>query len=288
MSISDLSAAIDPHWIDVAIAPASHKMGCKPRTCQLGDHFPILEETEDLIPRGEWDDLIAAQEEDEYLVGAIKDQGDEGTCASNSTTGSREFVWNLNFGKEWFIQLSPISVYRWIAPNGDSGSTISDNLKQIRDVGALPADTPRNREILQLLKLPIKVIKNVGYSQVFPDDWKELATYFRMPEWDDIASFDGMVTNILRKKKPVYGRAGHSIYGVKVVKRNGVYYVKYANSWGSWGENGYGYDSESFISGAIRSYGAFAPRAGVIAEPMALLIRKYLQETRYTQPLIVG
>lgn len=288
MSLHDLTADINPRWIDIQTAPESHKMGCLPRTDRLGDRFPISEAAEDLIPRSQWDDLIAAQEQDEDLVGAIKDQDGEGTCASNATTGSREFVWNLNFGKEWFVQLSPISVYRWIAPGPDSGSTISDNLEQLRDVGALPSDTPRNREILKLLGLPEKVIKNVGYSQSFPEGWKELAAYFRMPEWNDIASFDGLVSNIFRKKKPVYGRAGHAIYGVKVVKRNGVYYVKYANSWGDWGESGYGYDSESYISGAISSYGAFAPRAGYVAEQFALLVKKYLQEIGNTQPVIAG
>lgn len=277
MTVADLTAEFPQRYADVAVAPESHMMGCLPRNTALGADFPVLEDEDDLIPRSDWDDYIAAQDDDEFLVGAIKDQDGEGTCASNATTGSREYVWNLNFGKEWFIQLSPISVYRWIAPGPDTGSTISDNLKQLRDVGALPADTPRNREILQYLQLPVKVLKNVGYSQQFPDGWKDLAALFRMSEWNDIRSFNGMVSNILKKRKPVYGRAGHAIYGVKVVKRNGVYYVKYANSWGNWGEDGYGYDSESFISGAISSYGAFAPRSGHIAEPFALLLKKYLE-----------
>ncbi len=277
MSLRDFEIEMDPRWVDVRTAPDSHKMGCLPRTDRCGDAFAVYEDVDEIYPRSMWDELIAAQEDNEFLVGAIKDQNGEGTCASNSTTGSFEYVWNLTFGKEWFIQFSPISLYRWIAGDPDSGSTISDNLKQLRDVGALPADISRNREILTLLGLPLKMLKNVGYYQDFPDEWQSLAAYFRMAEWNDIASFDGMVTNIFKKRMPVYGRAGHSIYGVRVVKKNGVYYVKYPNSWGKWGENGYGYDSESYISGAIRSYGAFAPRAGCISDVFFKLIEDYLK-----------
>lgn len=265
MTVLDLEGSVfDPTIVDVSTAPDGYLMSCEPRTDRLGSTFSVYESEFDIIPRSEWDQLIAEQEDNEFLVKEIKNQKQEGSCATNATTGSGETNWVYQFGL--WIQFSPISIYRFVANGPNSGSTISDNLKHIRNVGVLPQDTALNREILTKAGVPLKMLQPTGYYQEFPDGWKDVAALFRWREYLDIASFDGLVSAIFRKRFPVYGRSGHAIYGVKVVKRNGGYYIKYANSWGVWGENGYGYDSESFISRAIGSYGAFAPSASFIPE----------------------
>jgi hypothetical protein len=173
----------------------------------------------------------------------------------------------MAYGLKHWVEVSPISIYRWVTPGPGSGSTISDNLKQLRDVGMLPVNSDSNREVLRKVGLPEShVLATTGYSQRFPDGWKDTAKFFRAAEWYDISSFDGFVSAILEGFPVCYGRAGHAICGVRVVKRNGVWTIKYANSWGNWGEGGYGYDSESYIAGAIRSYGAWALRCPVITD----------------------
>lgn len=265
MTLLDLEGLdFDPAIVDVTVAPDGEAMGCRPREDRLGSAFSVYESEFDIIPRSQWDQLIAEQGDNESLVKEIKNQKQEGSCATNATTGSGETNWVYQFGL--WIQFSPISIYRWVADGPNEGSTITDNLKHICNVGVLPQDTPLNRELLTKAGVPLKMLQATGYHQPFPDGWKDVAALFRWREHFDIASFDGLVTSIFRKRFPVYGRSGHAIYGVKVVKRNGGYYIKYANSWGVWGENGYGYDSESAITRAISSYGAFAPSASFIPE----------------------
>ena len=48
------------------------------------------------------------------------------------------------------------------------------------------------------------------------------------------------------------------------MKRDGQYVLKYVNSWGAWGDAGYGYDTEKYVSRSIRAYGCYAPRASLL------------------------
>ena len=276
----DTIAWIDPQWIDVDTGdlPFSSEMaelatGCMPRTDLCGSIFPCWEDTSPImIPRDKWEALSAELDRDlSALVAKIKNQKSEGTCASNATTQALEIVLNLALSLNLWIEFSPISIYRWIAPGPGTGSTISDNLVQLRDTGALPVDSPRNRAILTEAGIPLKLLQAVGYSQSFPDDWKSVASLFRMVEWFDIRSFDGFASCLLAGLPVVYGRAGHAICGARLVRKDGKWYVKYANSWGDWGDNGFGYDSESYISSAISSYGAFAVRATTLPDPLVKL-----------------
>jgi hypothetical protein len=242
--------------------------GCKPRDDKPGQFFSFFADHNDIIPRGEWDGLVENDVSVEELVEKIKNQRNEGTCASNATGQCGEIITNLTYGEQFWIELSPIAVYRWIAGGPNTGSTISGNLRQYRDVGFLPVDTPRNRQILELAGLnPNHVLKETGYYQQFPSGWKETARHFQADEWMEISNFEGMATASLLDFPICYGRSGHAICGVKLVKRNGQWHIKYANSWGNWGSSGgkfsygFGYDSESFISRAIRSYGAWALRS---------------------------
>lgn len=253
----------DRSYLDVDRRPdGSLCADCLPRTDRCGDYFPVYEGEFDIIPRAQWDDLIEQQNWLDDMVAKIKNQKSEGTCAANATNGGFETIWNNTLGLENWIEFSPIATYRWIAPGPDTGSVIGDNLRQIMTVGTLPVDSPESRAALTQMGLnPNHVLQATGYYQTFPEGWKDTAAHFRVAEAWDTASFDGLVTAILRRFPVIYGRAGHAICGVRVVKRNGVYTIKYANSWGVWGDKGFGYDSESYISRAISSYGAFAIRA---------------------------
>jgi len=52
-----------------------------------------------------------------------------------------------------------------------------------------------------------------------------------------------------------YARSMHAIVGMKLVYENGKWYVKYLNSWGDWGDGGYGtLASRSIVTG----YGMYA------------------------------
>ena len=227
---------------------------CKPRSDKCGDTFDVYEASVGLIPRNEWKEASEAIRWQERLVQKIKYQGPENSCAGNASTQALECVTVSQSGAKHWIELSAISLYKQVTRR-DDGSTINSNLDALRSVGCLPVDNAANRNRFSHTMPPR------GFHSNYPEGWKDTAKLFRVLEWWDIESFDGMVSALLRGFPVVYGRKGHAICGIRPVLRNGVWHIKYANSWGKWGDNGFGYDSERLLSNStIRSYGAWAPR----------------------------
>jgi len=266
--------AIDPQYVDVSIP-----RGCLPRESKVGDSdFVTFADTDiDAIPRSEWDGLLNKNRSlwDEQVLSRIFNQRSEGSCASNATCQALEIVWNMTFGIDKHVSFSPISIYRWVANSPNNGSTIEGNLRQLRDVGALPLDDPQNIEQLRKYKFNQQhVLKHTGYYQDFPQNWKDTSQNFCAQEWYEITSFEEFVTCLFFDFPVVYGRAGHAICGVHPDKRDGQWGIVYANSWNGWGfeddagRQGYGFDTERYISGSISSYGAWALRSIVMPEAL--------------------
>jgi hypothetical protein len=231
-------------------------------------------------PRSDWDDLLDQNVSLERLIQCTHNQKQEGTCASNALDLTYEVCAGMTLGLQSVMMNSPIATYRWIASGPGTGSVISDNIEQLTKVGTLPVDTPENRQKLTAMGLnPNHVLQHTGYYQRFPTGWEDTAAHFRLdPDGTFIAkTFGGCVTGLLNDYALLYGRAGHAICGVTVVKRNGVYCLKYGNSWGEWGDVGdnglkmFGYDTESFVKNAITSYGAILVKS-ILVTP-ALLTR---------------
>jgi len=228
---------------------------CLPRDDKPGDVFSVFEDSKvDIIPRSEWKEASLAIRTQVNLVKKIKDQGNEGSCASNATAQAAEIIFNKQSGVDNWIELSAMSLYKRVGRDPNSGSTVSSNLREIRDVGILPVNNDKNKRRF------VHTFPPRGFYTKYPRGWQETAKQFRVTEWWDITSFDGFVTALLTGSPVVYGRSGHAICGVIPEYVDRGWYIKYANSWGNWGDNGFGLDSESFISRAIASYGAFAPR----------------------------
>jgi len=252
--------AIDPAWINVA--PPTRLQSCLPRSDTLGASWPIYEDAVGVIPRNEWPGLVAQQGRTmQPLVRKIKNQGQEGSCASNGCSGAAESLYVKQFGPENWVELSAMSLYKRVASSAQSGSTINDNIREISTRGVLPADNTENRARFK------HVHSNTGFAKALPSGWEETAKLFRVVEWFDVRNMDGFISAIFRGAPVFYGRAGHAIFAVSVVYTGGEWAVKYANSWGDWGEDGFGYDTESFVRGAIQSYGAVAPRVVTAWDP---------------------
>ena len=235
--------------------------GCLPRNDKLGDTFPVFEATPigKIIPRNEWRSRIADRPPMRPLVGRIKRQS-YGSCGSHSTTQGFETFWNLVFGKEDWLEFSPNSMYPWISSRANSGSTLSDNMRQVMNVGLLPIPGQKTEQFLKDAGIPVHTREENDYYGRFPDGWKDTAKFFRATEIFDIASYDGLITALILGCPCIVGRRGHAICHLDP-KEDGTK-VEYPNSWGEdWGDEGFGIDTESMVSGAIRSYGAFAIRS---------------------------
>ncbi len=248
--------------------------GCLPRDAKFGSEQPVYEELFELYPRSDWPDLIRQNQSLRQLVVQIKNQKNEGSCASNATTQALQICWLQTFGHKAFVEFSPISIYRWVASSPNNGSTIDGNLRQLRDVGALPIRNSASEESLRLMGLPTNhTLTPTGYYQDFPSNWKDTAKFFQGIEALDIGSFAGMVSASLDGFAIVYGRSGHAICGIAPYQDGSTYGIDYANSWGAnWGDDGFGRDTEAFISRAISSYGAWALRSVNVSDEALNLV----------------
>lgn len=271
--------ALNPKYVDVLTMPdGTVARGCKIDNVKVGSRFPVYEEAMPIHPRSDWGDLIKDNVSLERLIQWTHDQSQEGTCASNATAAVLETASQITVGQRATMMMSPISIYRWIASGPNTGSNIGDNLVQLQKTGMLPVDTPENRAKLKVMGLnESHVLKHTGYYQKFPEGWEDTAAFFRGVEAYEITSFDGIISALLDDFPVVYGRSGHAIIGVTPVYKNGVWYVKYGNSWGKWGEVGennlqmFGHDSESFLSRQIPSYRAWALRTIFLTDQLIAL-----------------
>lgn len=232
---------------------------------KFGSTFELFASDQHVIPRSQWDQLLAEHDYTlaERYVARIKRQT-IGSCASHSATSCLEYLRNKAVGASKCVLLSPLSVFKFVGSR-HGGSTLDANMRQISEVGVLPLDTPENRAAYGDHVWPEN-----QWSGSLPSGWEETAARFRFTEWNEIGSFDELFSALLQWKPVYYGRAGHAIYAVRPMKRDGQYVLKYANSWGAWGDAGYGYDTERYVSSSIRSYGCYAPRASLLLPEDAL------------------
>ena len=214
-----------------------------------------------MIPQSSWPDMVKEMDANDSgtdaLVTRIYNQGREGACVANACCQAQEIVQALQFGKPLVTPLSAISVYQFIGRSPSSGAMVSDGLKRLADYGACPLDTPENRA-----KFGTVVMPNTGYYTRRPEGWEGIAKSFRVHEWTVIRSLEGMMSALLNRHPVVVGRQGHSICYCRPMYRNGSLVAKYANSWGNWGDNGYGYDTLRQMN--MSSGWAFACRSIVV------------------------
>lgn len=182
------------------------------------------------------------------LVKFIHDQSREGSCVGNGFSGLFEYVETRQVGMPNCVVMSPISLYKQIGSGPNSGAMLEDAWDKITEVGFLPLDTDVNRRNFK------HVMPATGFYEKFPDGWKDTARQFLVLEGYVIRRYEEFLTAAVNDLGIVYGRAGHCIYTPgRLVKSNGRRLMKYANSWGDWGDaggkhsSGFGYDSMSMI-----------------------------------------
>jgi hypothetical protein len=238
---------IDRRWIDVELQP--------PAGIGVGGFAGALPESEallactagnfavdfDLIPRSEWPALIASQAGVAKLDPYIRNQKNEGSCVGNGSAAAFDRCQAVQHGR--IIRTSAMSLYKRIGRSAQSGAVISDALEELRTRGILPEDTPENRALFP------HVHPAIGWSTRLPEGWETTAALFKVDEYWRINSFDEAATALFLGFGVVYGRARHCICGWQIVQDGNRWLLKYKNSWGNWGENGFGYDSEGYLRG---------------------------------------
>lgn len=241
---------------------AVKSLGCIPRNIReepLGSERRIYEEVAGTIPESEWDSLADKLDAEgswlSELIERVYDQDGEPSCVSNAFEAAYEIKMAETIGPQHVVHLSAISLYRRVGSR-NSGSTLSDNLREFRTAGVLPLNNERNKSLFAHTH-PAN-----GYGISLPSGWQETGKLFTLAEWDDIESYEGFVSAILRGHPVIYARSGHCILAVKTVGRGSSRKIGYLNSWGNWGSRlnvkfsyGLGGDTQSVVrrvaSGAI-------------------------------------
>lgn len=235
--------------------PGYESIGDVSRYATYGDYAG------DMIPESEWKDRVAEIDANnsgaDALVTRIYNQGQEGSCVANATCQSHEVRQALQFGLDRVTHLSAISVYQFIGRSPSSGAMVSDGLKRLADHGACPLDDEANRS-----RFGTVVMANTGFRQPRPEGFEGIAKQFRVTEWTVVRSLAEMMSALLNRHPVVVGRQGHSICYCRPLYRSGSLVAKYANSWGNWGDNGFGYDTLRQMS--MSAGWAFACRSVVV------------------------
>lgn len=186
-----------------------------------------------LIPRNEWEDRIAEMERTKTRLSDIceglppKNQKQTNYCWVFATTYCAEIVRHKQ--NQAYVSLSPASAGAKIKNFKNQGGWGSEALEYIVNHGLVPSeqwpDTAIDRQ----------------YDTEAND---ALRSKYRVIEWYELRSRDlDQLFTLLFNHIPAsvgYNWWRHQVTAVDPIIHNGTFGVRIRNSWGDWGENGYG------------------------------------------------
>lgn len=186
-------------------------------------------------------------------VQTIHSQGREGSCVANALAQGVECAMYLQFGPEWWRELSPMSLYERIGRSPNSGAYIPNGVTEVIERGILPVDNDLNREKYDLVYPP----RGFNPRRLNALDWKPTAKLFRA-RFLRINSPVAWFSALMRGKPIIYGRSGHAICSIAAAQNRGKWFFAYVNSWGKWGDKcndrfdyGIGWDSIDVIDRCV-------------------------------------
>lgn len=264
-----MSQDIDDRWLDVNLVEEARRcgrmLGMTQRTGTFG--APLFGER---VPVMSWNEIDAAIDAIDAAGGGLDrikpyqhDQNGEPSCTSNATCASLEYAMAIALGVDNVIPLSPISLYRRVGSR-NSGSSVDDNLDEATRIGILPLDCKQNRD-----RGIIGLHPHNGYGVAPPSNWQSIAAEYRIDEVFDVRTSQEFFTSLCLGWPVVYGRQGHCIISVRPLRKGAVRSGKYLNSWGDWGDDGFGYDTANQIS--MGAGWAFAVRSVVMSQTLRKL-----------------
>jgi len=201
------------------VYPPGYKAGCLPRKSKAGQWCPLASERIETIPQGEWanllDDITLSQH-----VKVVLDQGQVGSCATESCTQS--IMMTREMEGQPFELLNPWFIYHTSSGGRDSGSSVDENLVFAREKGVAPESVwPRSK----------------GWRATPTAEAYEAALDYRIEEFYDVQSVLEIGSCLLKGHVVVFGWSGHSVAFTDMISPTKGRYI---NSWGNWGDQGFG------------------------------------------------
>jgi len=217
--------------------PPDKSTGCLLQTTRHGEICPLFGERIKIIPQQEWGQFIG-QMDLRPRVEEVFDQNGVGSCAAESRTQALQV--SLDWAGRPYEQLSPWFLYYHTSGGVDQGSTLSDNLQYARDHGIAPMRLhPRSS----------------GWKRRPSEEAYAEAKQYKLDEFYEITSIQEVGTALILEMPVVFGWNGHSCMLTSLVDEQTV---EYCNSWGDWGDAGFG---KLRLSEINFGYGCYADRS---------------------------
>ena len=218
--------------------------GLLPRKTKFGTlkGVPIFRDVIELIPEKDMPDLLKQHEGLDQFVPAegVYDQNSVGSCASEAANQGNSIV-RVMAGQPWVL-FNPWFTYHRVSGGIDAGSALDDNVADLMKYGSCPEAVWSRTN---------------GWRKEPSDEAYQHALKYRLLEAFDLQSVGDMRTALLKGFTVYYGSKGHAKLFTRMLDVNTGRYV---NSWGDWGDHGFG--TEAFRGIAIQ-YGAFAMRCSL-------------------------
>lgn len=241
-----------PTDVTPLIPPSGVKGGIVlPRTDKPFEACPPLMSAPgfDVIPQSEWQQWIESGVNTSFYVWYVSNQKNVGSCASESGCNGLAAIREAAGLPR--VEFNPYGVYGRVNGGSDSGSTLSANLKFLRDYGAFPeAVWPRSK----------------GWRENPSAAAYAEAKKYRIHEFYEVSSWLELGSALLRGWLIYWGYSGHAILGVDLLSDSKF---RYLNSWGQWGSAspyssvpyGFGIANASSI---LWAYGVYAFRTPIV------------------------
>lgn len=231
---------IDDSTPDSVLFPSGHERGldlsARPNVDGYGyagvaDRFP----SDLVIPRSDWQGIIEEMEQQQSRLSDLctqaglpaKDQEQTKYCWINAPVYAVECL-RVAQNQEMVI-LSPASAGAQIKGYRNVGGWGKEGLEWIVEHGVCPVSSwPAN-----------------GIDRRYATtENKALAMRYRVQEWWELRprNLDQLISCLLRRI-PVavgYNWWGHEVTAIDAVWQSGTVAIRIRNSWGNWGDNGYG------------------------------------------------
>lgn len=244
--------SIDPNFVDVDFpsdpnfVPGDTNQGNPGGFDTYGSSLPNYEEVVPVIPESQWkaeaEKLKANGTGLSQLVSRIFNQLQEGSCVANACSQAFEIAQANQWGKDRVVHIAAMGLYKRIGSSPNSGANVADGLEEMATRGCVPLDDDANKARFGSVVMP-----NTGWRNSLPSGWEAVGKELMVLERYIIRSVGGLVSALFNGHPVVVGRAGHSICYCDPVYDGNNLLVKYANSWGDWGEAGFGHDSIRLI-----------------------------------------
>jgi hypothetical protein len=208
-----------------------------PKARRYDDRCESVRGQIELIPREFWEELAANKfhKERRRRYRWTFDQDGLGSCAPESGYGGKGAC-DMRQGLP-MVFTNPLFAYYTTSGGRDNGSVIGDNVEHLRDYGACPEEVwPRS-----------KGFRAEPSSQAY-----KIAAFFKLKEFFYIETIDEFVSGLLQGYDIHAGYDGHAVIFDRYL---GGQKVEFKNSWGAWGDDGFG---PLPLSKIYFPYGAYA------------------------------